>query len=72
MEQYGTINISLKPLIFNEFIGCFAKKKTPFPMDGHGPGPRRSLASAATTLAPWVTASHRDHLMNFLRHGAWW
>ena len=82
MEQYGTINISLKPLIFNEFIGCFAKKKTPFP-HGHGPdpdGPRRtqtdpdprSLASPATTLAPWVTASHRDHLMNFLRHGAWW
>ena len=29
MEQYGTINISLKPLIFNEFIGCFAKKKRP-------------------------------------------
>ena len=44
MEQYGTINISLKPLIFNEFIGCFAKKKTPFP-HGHGPdpdGPRRT------------------------------
>jgi hypothetical protein len=41
MEQYGTVNISLKPLIFNEFIGCFVKKKTPFPY-GHGPGPRRT------------------------------
>ena len=49
----------------NSLVVSPPRKKYALPWPQTGPDPR-TLASPATTLAPWATASHRDHLMSFL------